>query len=45
LLFWAGWNKTYLMRSVVMMVEKDILKNKSAKPVQHQQEIAAAVNA
>jgi endogenous inhibitor of DNA gyrase (YacG/DUF329 family) len=41
----TGWNKTNLMRGVVMMVEKDILENKSCKPVQELQEIAEAVNA
>ena len=41
----TGWNKTSLVRSVVMSVEKDILKNKARKPVLDLQEIAAAVNA
>lgn len=41
----TGWNKTSLMRSVVMSVEKDILKNKASKPFLDLQEIAAAVNA
>lgn len=41
----TGWSKTNLVRGVVMMVEKDILENKSNKPVQELQEIAEAVNA
>jgi hypothetical protein len=41
----TGWNKTSLVRSVIMSVEKDILKNRARKPVLDLQEIAAAVNA
>lgn len=41
----TGWSKTSLVRSVVMSVEKDILKNRARKPVLDLQEIAAAVNA
>lgn len=41
----TGWNKTSLVRSVVMDAERDILKNRARKPVLDLQEIAAAVNA
>lgn len=41
----TGWSKTSLVRSVVMSVEKDILKNRARKAVIDLQEIAAAVNA
>ncbi len=39
------WSKTNLVRSVIMGVERDILKNRARKPVLDLQEIAAAVNA
>jgi len=41
----TGWNKTSLVRSVIMSVERDILKKKARKPVLELQEIAAVVNA
>lgn len=41
----TGWNKTQLMRGVVMMAENDILKNGAQKPIQELRDIAAAVNA
>jgi hypothetical protein len=41
----TGWNKTNLVRSVIMSVEKEILESKAEKPVLDLQEIAAAVNA
>jgi hypothetical protein len=41
----TGWNKTYLVRSVVMMVEKEVLENNSREPILALKEIAAAVNA
>ena len=41
----TGWNKTSLVRGVVMMVEKDIIENRSPKRVLELQDIAAAVNA
>jgi hypothetical protein len=41
----TGWNKTSLVRGVAMLVERDILSNKSPKRFQELQDIAAAVNA
>ena len=41
----TGWSKTYLARSIVMLVEQEILENNAQKPVLALQEIAAAVNA
>lgn len=41
----TGWTKTSLVRGVVMLVERDILSNKSPKRLQELQDIAAAVNA
>lgn len=40
----TGWNKTKLVRGVVMMAENEILKNKTRKPVMELREIAAAVS-
>ena len=41
----TGWNKTNLVRGVVMMAQKDILEKKSRKRIRDLQVIAAAVNA
>jgi hypothetical protein len=41
----TGWNRTSLMRGVLMMVERDVLEKKSRRRLQELEEIAAAVNA
>lgn len=40
----TGWNRTSLMRGVLMMVEREVLEKKSRRRLQELEEIAAAVN-